>query len=31
MNEEVKYLDLIKPDWAPPAYLFGPVWTLLYY
>lgn len=24
------YTDLIRPDWAPPAYLFGPVWTVLY-
>lgn len=24
------YQTLLKPDWAPPAYLFGPVWTLLY-
>lgn len=24
------YQTLIKPDWAPPAYLFGPVWTFLY-
>lgn len=24
------YADLIKPDWAPPAWLFGPVWTVLY-
>jgi len=24
------YVDLIKPSWAPPAYLFGPVWTILY-
>lgn len=24
------YADLIKPNWAPPAYLFGPVWTFLY-
>ena len=24
------YATLIKPTWAPPAYLFGPVWTVLY-
>jgi translocator protein len=24
------YQNLIKPDWAPPAWLFGPAWTLLY-
>lgn len=24
------YQQLIKPQWAPPAYLFGPVWTVLY-
>ncbi len=24
------YATLIKPSWAPPTYLFGPVWTLLY-
>ena len=24
------YSTLIKPDWAPPAYLFGPVWSFLY-
>ena len=24
------YLDLAKPIWAPPAWLFGPVWTFLY-
>lgn len=24
------YAGLDKPDWAPPAWLFGPVWTVLY-
>ena len=24
------YGQLSKPSWAPPAYLFGPVWTVLY-
>lgn len=24
------YQNLIKPTWAPPSYLFGPVWTFLY-
>ena len=23
--------ELIKPDWAPSAYVFGPVWTILYF
>jgi tryptophan-rich sensory protein len=30
MNEYTQYADLIKPSWAPPAFLFGPVWTVLY-
>lgn len=24
------YLQLIRPEWAPPASVFGPVWTVLY-
>ena len=24
------YGQLIRPDWAPPAWVFGPVWSLLY-
>lgn len=24
------YSTLIKPTWSPPAWLFGPVWTVLY-
>ncbi|MBT3817353.1 MAG: tryptophan-rich sensory protein [Candidatus Magasanikbacteria bacterium] len=24
------YQQLIKPSWAPPSWLFGPVWSFLY-
>lgn len=24
------YAELIKPEWTPPAWLFGPVWSILY-
>jgi tryptophan-rich sensory protein len=30
MNTQEWYLKLIKPTWAPPAWLFGPVWSVLY-
>lgn len=30
MNSYNWYSSLIKPVWAPPSYLFGPVWTFLY-
>ncbi|PIP25560.1 MAG: tryptophan-rich sensory protein [Candidatus Moranbacteria bacterium CG_4_9_14_0_8_um_filter_41_43] len=30
MNTYNWYSQLIKPLWAPPSWLFGPVWTVLY-
>lgn len=30
METALWYQALIKPAWAPPAWLFGPVWTFLY-
>lgn len=24
------YQQLIRPSWAPPAWIFGPVWSVLY-
>ena len=24
------YQSLVKPSWAPPSWLFGPVWSVLY-
>jgi len=29
-NTYTWYQTLIKPGWAPPSWLFGPVWTILY-
>ena len=25
------YRQLVRPEWAPPAWLFSPVWTVLYF
>ena len=30
MDSSQKYAQLIQPSWAPPSWLFGPVWTVLY-
>ena len=30
MNSYTWYQALIKPSWAPPSWLFGPVWSFLY-
>lgn len=27
---DTRYDALVKPPWAPPAWLFGPVWSVLY-
>ena len=29
-NTATWYQTLIKPEWAPPSWLFGPVWSVLY-
>lgn len=30
VNAAAFYAELSKPPWAPPAEVFGPVWTVLY-
>jgi translocator protein len=30
MNTTTWYTQLLKPSWAPPSWLFGPVWSVLY-
>jgi len=30
MKTARQYLDYKKPTWAPPSWLFGPVWSVLY-
>jgi len=29
-NTYIWYTTLIKPTWAPPSWIFGPVWSVLY-
>lgn len=31
MNEPYIYNELIKPLWSPPSWIFGPVWSVLYF
>ena len=30
VNASTFYAQLLQPSWAPPAWLFGPVWSALY-
>lgn len=31
VNAGTFYAQLVRPAWAPPGWLFGPVWTVLYF
>lgn len=30
INAQSFYAQLVQPAWAPPGFVFGPVWTVLY-
>lgn len=30
VESKMRYAELIRPSWAPPSWLFGPVWSVLY-
>jgi translocator protein len=30
ISADTFYQSLLRPSWAPPSWLFGPVWTVLY-
>lgn len=30
MENYQTYQEFVRPTWAPPSWLFGPVWTVLY-
>ena len=31
INAGAFYAELMLPEWAPPGWIFGPVWTVLYF